>query len=271
MGLSAYFEFGKSVKTLSEAVRNKKIMHAYIIEGDNLTDKLGLAKNFAKALLCKESPGEGCGFCRICRSIENESYEDLHHLFDERSIKNDDIERLQVELSVIPSAEGKTHIAIIESADTMTVRAQNRLLKTLEEPKANSLILLLSENSTNLLATVRSRCASIRINNAGKSPDVDAKMLRNAEKIISMVSERAFFYEIKNNLETFVKDRRGALIFLDAMQRVVREYLISGNSVIMDRAKAMQCMSFIEETRRLINGNTNFKYALRNLILKIGR
>ena len=145
MGLSKYFKYGKSLESLSDAIIKGNITHAYIIEGDSLIDKPGIAKAFAKATLCKEKPGEGCDQCSICKRIDKDSYEDLHYLQDEKSIKNEAIEHLQGELAMLPSAEGKMHIAIIESADTMTDRAQNRLLKTLEEPKASSLIMLLSD------------------------------------------------------------------------------------------------------------------------------
>lgn len=271
MGLSKYFKYGKSLESLGDAIKKGNITHAYIIEGDSLIDKPGIAKSFAKATLCKEKPGEGCDKCSICKRIDNDSYEDLHYLQDEKSIKNEAIEHLQGELAMIPSAEGKMHIAIIESADTMTDRAQNRLLKTLEEPKASSLIMLLSENSVNLLPTVRSRCASIRINDANLSLADDAKLLANAEALIKMVVDRNLFYEQKNLLDKCVKDRRGALSFLDAMERVLREYLINSGSAVMNRNKAAKYISYVEEARRSINGNSNFRYAMKNLILKMGR
>ena len=153
----------------------------------------------------------------------------------------------------------------------MTDRAQNRLLKTLEEPKASSLIMLLSENSVNLLPTVRSRCASIRINDADLCLADDAKLLANAEALISMVVDRKLFYEQKNLLDKCVKDRRGALSFLDAIERVLREYLINSGSAVMNRNKAAKYISYVEEARRSINGNSNFRYAMKNLILKMGR
>ena len=259
MGLSKYFKYGKSLESLSDAIIKGNITHAYIIEGDSLIDKPGIAKAFAKATLCKEKPGEGCDQCSICKRI------------DEKSIKNEAIEHLQGELAMLPSAEGKMHIAIIESADTMTDRAQNRLLKTLEEPKASSLIMLLSENSVNLLPTVRSRCASIRINDADLCLADDAKLLANAEALIKMVVDRKLFYEQKNLLDKCVKDRRGALSFLDAIERVLREYLINSGSAVMNRNKAAKYISYVEEARRSINGNSNFRYAMKNLILKMGR
>lgn len=271
MGLSNYFKYGKSLESLRGAILNGNITHAYIIEGDSLIDKVGIAKAFAKAALCNEKPGEGCDRCSICRRIDKDSYEDLHHIQDDKSIKNEAIEHLQGELAMMPSAEGKTHVAIIESADTMTARAQNRLLKTLEEPKANSLILLLSENSVNLLPTVRSRCASIRINDADLNFTDNKNLLLNAETLMKMVVERNLFYEQRNLLDKCVKDRHGALNFLDALQRVLREYLVNSNSAAMDRNKAAKYISYVEEARRSINGNSNFRYAIKNLVLKMGR
>lgn len=68
-----------------------------------------------------------------------------------------------------------------------------------------------------------------------------------------------------------MKDRHGALNFLDALQRVLREYLVNSSSAVMDRNKAAKYISYVEEARRSINGNSNFRYAIKNLVLKMGR
>ena len=77
--------------------------------------------------------------------------------------------------------------------------------------------------------------------------------------------------EQKNLLDKCVKDRRGAFELLDAMERVLREHLINSGSAVMNRNKAAKYISYVEEARRSINGNSNFRYAMKNLILKMGR
>ena len=66
---------------------------------------------------------------------------------------------------------GDRNIAVIKDADTLTVRAQNRLLKTLEEPFEGTVIMLLSENRENLLDTIKSRCIMYRLEDTEKAPE----------------------------------------------------------------------------------------------------
>lgn len=65
----------------------------------------------------------------------------------------------------------------MEDADTMTLRAQNRILKTLEEPPAGTVIMLLSENTENLIRTIVSRCAVIRLSHAEEIEDAESMKL----------------------------------------------------------------------------------------------
>ena len=204
MGLRAYGKYGDAGDKLSQAIRTGRISHAYIIEGDHNVDKLGFAMEFVKALLCPEDPGEGCGLCSTCRRVENGNYEDLYLVQPDRddkkatlSIKDADIEELQANLKMKPTG-GDRNIAIIDGCDGMTPRAQNRFLKTLEEPAPGTVILLLSENMENLLPTIRSRCVHYRLNtpaDAGGLP-----MLQLAWDLLDMDSRYVIFFEM---LESF--------------------------------------------------------------------
>ena len=107
MGLSKYRQYGSAAAKLKDAVNSGIVSHAYILEGDNNVDKLGFAKAFAQALLCKQMPGEGCGRCIECRKIEDGNYEDLYLVEPEdttarktgtNTIKDAQIEELQVRL-----------------------------------------------------------------------------------------------------------------------------------------------------------------------------
>ena len=70
---------------LFDAIRNGRLSHAYIIEGDALSGKYETAKRAAKAVLCEEAPGEGCGRCVICQKVEHENHEDVYHVSADES------------------------------------------------------------------------------------------------------------------------------------------------------------------------------------------
>ena len=272
MGLRAYGKYGDAGDKLSQAIRTGRISHAYIIEGDHNVDKLGFAMEFVKALLCPEDPGEGCGLCSTCRRVENGNYEDLYLVQPDRddkkatlSIKDADIEELQANLKMTPTG-GDRNIAIIYGCDGMTPRAQNRFLKTLEEPAPGTVILLLSENMENLLPTIRSRCVHYRLNtpaDAGELP-----MLQLAEDLLDMVWRNEFFYDMKERLDQEITDRKSAYAFLDAMETAMGNALRKGNSTSGDDY-LIYGVQWIEKTRANIRRNVGFKYAIRYLILKL--
>ena len=147
MTLSKYQLNQKLIDRISSSIISVRVFHAYIIEGDALADKVGFAKEFCKAIICKEKPGLGCDNCLDCRKMDHDNFEDLYFIeSDGMSVKDEQISNLQANLKKKPI--GSRNMAIIKDADTMTVRAQNRLLKTLEEPFAGTVIILLSEKSS---------------------------------------------------------------------------------------------------------------------------
>lgn len=268
MSLNNYKEFDKLVRRISRAIAEGSVSHAYIIEGDSCVDKAAFAKDFVKAVLCQNAPGIGCDHCVTCRKIDHDNYEDLYVLkADDLSLKDAAVAELQEKLKNKPSG-GMRNIAVIQDADTMTVRAQNRLLKTLEEPNPGTVILLLSENTENLLQTITSRCITYRLGNfVQDSAGVD---LTAAEEIMEMILNRAYFCDLKDRLTKLVKDRKEAFRFLDGLERLFRRYLTEEGSSVMRKEKMMMNIKYIEEARRDLLANVNYKYAIRNLILKIG-
>lgn len=268
MSLRDFAGFGPLAERLHRVIVNGNVSHAYIIEGDSCIDKVGFVKNFIKAILCEEEPGYGCDFCVNCRKVDHDNYEDLYHIkADDLSVKDAMVSTLQEKLKTKPSG-GMRNIAIIEDADSMTVRAQNRLLKTLEEPNAGTVLFLLSENTENLLPTITSRCIIYRLSNFVL--DEDAVDLRFARELMDMVIEGAYFSDLKDKLTKDVKDRKEAFVLLDGLERLFREYLISEGAGAFRKERVIEYVKYVEEARRDLLANVNYKYAIRNLILKIG-
>lgn len=133
------------------------ISHAYIFLGiDDDTTKEAL--KLAQYVNCENKELAPCGFCNSCRKIQNKVHPDVAHIYPEgASIKIEQIRRLILALAEKP-VEGTNKIYILHQAHTMTPQAQNALLKTLEEPIAESSVILLSNNLKQLIPTVISRC-----------------------------------------------------------------------------------------------------------------
>ena len=275
MGLSVYRKYGTAAEKLKEAVKSGIVSHAYIIEGDNNIDKMGFARAFCQALICRQMPGEGCGRCIECRKIQDGNYEDLYVVEPEdttakktgtTTIKDAQIEELQVRLKSRPTA-GDHNLAIISGGDTMTTRAQTRFLKTLEEPPEGTVILILSENSEELLPTINSRCVNIRLYDINGS-DGNEKT-ESAARIMSMLESKAYFADIKGELDDCVKTRQDAYALLDAVETLIGRSVRGKERLKIKPEAAEECTALIEETRRSIKLGAGYSYMLRGLVLRL--
>ena len=138
-----YESLVKNTAAYKIAARDKaagRLSHAYLVvcqDGLYLRRYLDL---FAALLLC---PANGCGTCRICSLVGREKYADMTVFPAEEGdkIKTEDIDFL-VEDSYIKPFEGDKKLYVLAGAENMTPAAQNKLLKTLEEPPANVHILM---------------------------------------------------------------------------------------------------------------------------------
>lgn len=266
MSLKDYTEYREIAERIGDAIRSDRLSHAYIIEGDSLSKRESFALDIAKALLCKVEKGVGCDNCSICRRVSHGNYQDLYMVeSDNRSVKDKDIFQLQQDLMNVPTGEGERNIAIVPDADTMTVRAQNRFLKTLEEPQVGTLIMLLTENSEKLLPTIRSRCQTIRL--YGEADAAEDEYTEIAKTLFGM-TKRSFHFEIKEKLEESVKDRKSAEEFLDSFEHLARASMLGKNDA-MNRDDAMKVIPLLEQARKDIKINVNYKYALGDLFLKL--
>ncbi len=150
---------------LQNALSTGKISHAYIINGEKSSGKEFIAKVFAMALQCEEGSMEPCQECRSCKQALSGNHPDIIRVVHEKpnSVSVDDI-RTQVNNDVAVKPYSSPYkVYIISEAEKMTVQAQNAILKTLEEPPAYAVILLLTDNVNSLLPTILSRCVVLNM------------------------------------------------------------------------------------------------------------
>ena len=150
-----------AVDYLRKGMLNDRIRHAYLIVGTSAIGKMTLAKAFAMALNCLEDdPAQRpCGVCRSCKRILSGSHMDvLYSETDERSgqMRIDAIRAITNQLAMKPY-EGRYRVAIMEDFDHAQPRAQDALLKTLEEPPPYAVLILLATALEPILPTITSR------------------------------------------------------------------------------------------------------------------
>ncbi|HEY4128377.1 MAG TPA: DNA polymerase III subunit delta' [Gammaproteobacteria bacterium] len=162
--------------TLSERLAAGRLAHGLLITGQGGLGKGLFATAFARLALCRQPrEGRACGACHGCAQFAAGSHPDYRYVsFEERDGKAGEEGQLKQNISVgqirelivdlqLRSHQGGRKVSVIEPAEGMNPAAANSLLKTLEEPPADTLILLVSSAPGLLPATIRSRCQSVAI------------------------------------------------------------------------------------------------------------
>jgi len=154
-------------ESLVAVIQQGRVPHALLLTGMPGTGKAAFAGCLARMLLC-ESPsaeGEPCGRCPGCVQMDAGSHPDFFRVGieeDATAIRIDQVRELSRQLA-LTSHRGGYKVAILDPADAMNINAANSLLKTLEEPADNTVLVLVSAAPARLQATVRSRCQHVRI------------------------------------------------------------------------------------------------------------
>ena len=145
---------------LQSAISMGKVSHAYVISGGLGSGKKLIASTFAQTLQCEAGGVEPCGVCHSCVQAAGRNQPDIIWVGHEKpgSIGVDDIRDQLVSDMQIKPYSSPYKIYIIDEADKLTVAAQNAMLKTIEEPPAYGIVILLANNPDVFLQTILSRC-----------------------------------------------------------------------------------------------------------------
>jgi len=166
-----------ALESIHGALTTKHVPHAWLFHGPDGVGKELAAVGLAQALTCPEKPYVGCGTCSSCLRIAKRNHPDVTWLMPEdemvqrglagrtdfdhtpsRDIRIEQVRKLQERLA-FRALEAKHKVALIITAHAMNPPAQNALLKTLEEPPRDTVLVLVSSAPDKLLPTIRSRCA----------------------------------------------------------------------------------------------------------------
>jgi DNA polymerase-3 subunit delta' len=249
---------------LKKALSCGNISHSYLFVGQAPIRKtFGL--EFAKAILCPESIDDSCGTCRICRKVDHGNHEDLLWIQ-----KSGNSVRKEAILSIIETLSfksfGSRTVVVIDDAHAMTVSAQNKLLKTLEEPPGPAVILLLSERREALLETIFSA----------------------ARQLVARCFDGEPFYRRVEGLELYLSDRDRCLDFLDATEDQLRDRLMKkigadalvegreeetaeGRTDFFGLAGIQQAITEVERARKSLKLSYHIGYTMKNLCLCMGQ
>jgi DNA polymerase-3 subunit delta' len=175
MAFKDFSEQQLGIASLQRSLERGRLAHGYLFTGHSLEELEVLARTLAKTLNCQRPVQRGaasvdcCDRCPACQKIEHGNHADVHWVRPEsktRIIRIEQIRDLIQEINLKPT-EAEYKVAVIVAADRLKTEAANAFLKTLEEPPANSIFVLLTTEPQRLLDTIRSRC--LRLNLAGEA------------------------------------------------------------------------------------------------------
>jgi DNA polymerase-3 subunit delta' len=179
MPFSAILGQDRALSSLRAALRRNALHHALLFAGPSGVGKGTAALALAQALNCEQGGDDACGACGPCQKIAKGIHPDVLVLSEERvmakagrweprggkapskDIVVDQIRDVVDRRLALRRFEGRRRVVIVDPADAMNPQAQNALLKTLEEPPEDTVLVLVSSAPDSLLPTVRSRCLRV--------------------------------------------------------------------------------------------------------------
>ena len=273
---------------LKHALQNEKVSHSYLFLGISGIGKKMIATEFAKSILCLNEKIY-CNNCKSCLEFDTNNHPDFNIIEpDGNKIKIEQIRELQKRIQEKPIISNNK-VYIIDFADTMTTEAQNCLLKTLEEPPEFATIILLGNNESAFLPTIKSRCMILSCKpiqdselktfleqnygmknitqnmldrfqgSVGKAIELkDKEEYQKLEEIIDKLQESDLITTLKN-----------AEILYETKEEIF-EILEYTNTLLLKKAKTnmkyTKCIKIVEDTKRRLKQNANYDMSIDNMI-----
>lgn len=293
----------KKINILRQIIKSNNIPHAMIFSGPEMIGKKKIAIEFIKNIFCEDL----CGECYFCKSIENNP--DINIISPvEGNIEIEEIRKAKERLSLKPY-HNKIKALIIDDSHLMKSDAQNALLKMLEEPKGDTLIIFITPFREMLLKTIRSRAQEIKFSLVGNE-EIEKYLISlgassKKAKEISLISSGQIgkainFFEDKSKMDFFNKsiediiflsrsnisqrfqyaeklkdDKIKIIEILDIWERFLRREILLKvfnykSSVNYSLQKTKELIDELEKIKYIIeSSNINKRIAFESLLIKL--
>lgn len=176
MAFSDLPQHSAPITLLQRSLAYGRLGHAYLLLGDSLDELELLAGNFVKTINCEQfgdgfpTDADACDRCLSCRKIEHLNHADVQWIRPESKTRIISVEQIRglMQTVYLKPTEARFKATVLVAADRLNVQAANAFLKTLEEPPANTVFVLLSTEPQRLLETILSRCLRLHCGGAAQ-------------------------------------------------------------------------------------------------------
>ena len=284
----------KIKEALKNIIINKNASHSYMFIGVEGIGKKLIATEFSKRLLCNNEKID-CNSCKSCIEFDSKNHPDFLILEpDGNLIKIEQIRNMQKKIQEKPIIS-KRKIYIINDADKMTKEAQNCLLKTLEEPPEYISIILIGNNESSFLPTIKSRCMIIHfeplknaeikkylqtefgtdsINIQDEMLDIFQGSIGKAIKLKDRGEEYQSYNKMIQNLDKIdIIELLNLAEPLYKAKEEIYEILEYINVLLLKKAKLnylyTNCINIVENTKKRLKQNSNYDMCIDNMLFNI--
>ena len=236
------------------------LMHSYIIYGSSESTRRDFIFDFVSRVIFREDKKRSIPL--ILKMLKENNYADFH-FFDpagEHDFLTSQIEDVQGIISRAP-IENSYKFIVINHADRMNTVAQNRLLKTLEEPLGKTMIFLLTDRLESLKQTIRSRCGNMYLGET-----ILLEKNNEISELVDMLREGKFFYKTKEVLFKCLKNYEDVYGLIQDIENDLRLRLYAGE----DPDRLMREISAVIDTQDALRENISVGNAFGIMILKFG-
>lgn len=284
----------QQVALLKSYSASDRIPHAFLFSGPAGTGKTRVAREFFMAVNCLDRRGDACKRCKSCLKVLADTHPDLVELNPlARWIKVDEMREVLAEVGLKPF-ESRMKFIIIEPAESLNRESSNALLKTLEEPPPNTVIVLVSHRPRLLLPTILSRCQAVRFSvrdmvipeageKAGNSSK-DEEIVEMRSRIVGLLAgeDPAYlakqYYDkgggwdtVADMLAIVESVMRDAMALQHGVDKLVNPEM-KGIPLRHTNHREMDEMArLISSIRRGVNENVNMKAAATELFYKVSQ